>query len=173
VVRTQADPAISSSFLRAEIAGLDPELPVTIQKMDERVAELAARPRFTAWLLIAFAGVALILACTGLSGVATYLVTQRTRDIGVRMALGATPANVSSAVLREAARWVGAGALMGILLSWTTSKLLASFLHGVTPSDPMTWGIVMLLLSATLGLAVLRPALRAARIDPMNALRCD
>jgi ABC-type antimicrobial peptide transport system permease subunit len=62
---------------------------------------------------------------------------------------------------------------MGILLSWTTSKLLASFLHGVTPSDPTTWGIVMFLLSATLGIAVLRPALRAARIDPMNALRCD
>jgi predicted permease len=173
VVRTQADPTISSAFLRAGVAELDPELPVSIQTMDERVAELAARPRLTAWLLASFAGLALFLACTGLSGVAMYLVSQRTRDIGVRMALGATPAKVSRAVLWEAARWVAAGALIGILLSWTTARVVSSFLHGVTPWDPVTWVGVLLLLAATLGAAVLRPALRAARIDPMNALRCD
>jgi hypothetical protein len=173
VVRTQADPTIASAFLRAAIAELDPELPVNVQTMDERVADLAARPRFTAWLLTAFAGLALFLACTGLSGVATYLVTQRTRDIGVRMAIGATPAKVGKAVLWEAATWVAAGALVGVLVSWMAASVVASFLYGVTPWDPAIWVAVFSLLSLTLGASVLLPALRAARIDPMTALRTD
>ena len=173
IVRTHAAPAAATALLRAEIADLDPELPVTIQTMTERVGELAARPRFTAWLLISFAGLALALACTGLAGLATFLVAQRTRDFGVRMALGATPGRIRGAVLREAGAWVAAGTLLGLALSWVCARFLASFLHGVSAWDPLTWTVSLLVLSGTLAASVLRPAARAARIDPMTALRTE
>jgi predicted permease len=172
IVRTQAAPS-AAAMLRAEIADLDPELPVTIQTMGARVGELAARPRFTAWLLISFAGLALVLACTGLAGIATFLVAQRTRDFGVRMALGATPDRIRGAVLREAGAWVAVGTLLGLAFSWVCMRFLGSFLYGVTAWDPLTWTVSLLVLSGTLAGSVLRPAARAARIDPMMALRTD
>jgi predicted permease len=173
VARTRAAPQVAARWLRAGIAELDPELPVTIQMMEERVQELSARPRFTAWLLTSFAGLALVLACTGLAGVAAYLVAQRIRDIGVRIALGATPAKIQGVVLREAGAWIGAGAVLGLGLAWGSAQFLRSFLHGVTPWDPWTWAVTFVVLAVTLGASVLRPALRAARIDPMTALRAE
>jgi predicted permease len=173
IVRTQAAPTAVTALLRAEIADLDSQLPVTIQTMSERVGEMAARPRFTAWLLIAFAGLALVLASTGLAGIATFLVAQRTRDFGVRIALGATPDRIRSAVLREAGAWVAAGTILGLALSWAFVRFLGSFLHGVTAWDPLTWTVSLLVLSGTLVVSVLPPAGRAARIDPMIALRSE
>jgi predicted permease len=173
IVRTPIDPAAATAVLRAEIAALDPELPVSIQTMAERVGELAARPRFTAWLLISFSALALVLACTGLAGIATFLVAQRTRDFGVRMALGATPERIRRTVLREAGLWVAAGTLFGLGLSWVCVRFLSAFLHGVTAWDPVTWALSLLVLSGTLVGSVLRPAARAARIDPMTALRTE
>ena len=150
---------------------LDPELPVTIQTMEERASELAARPRFTAWLFVSFAGLALILACTGLAGVAAYMVTQRTRDIGVRMALGATPDRIRRAVLTRPGVWVAAGAVLGFGLAWSSARFLATFLHGVTPWDPLTWGVSLLLLAAALGAWTGKAS--ASRLDPMTALRAE
>ena len=173
IVRTQAAPAAATALLRTEIAALDPELPVTVQTMAERAGELATRPRFTTWLLLSFAGIALVLACTGLAGISSFLVTQRTPDIGVRMALGATPAKIRGLLLREAGAWVAAGAIVGLVLSWGCARLLGSFLHGVTAWDPLTWAISLLVLSGTLAGSVLGPAVRAARIDPVRALRTE
>jgi putative ABC transport system permease protein len=173
LVRTASASPVVSDLLRRAIAEIDPGLPVTVERMDRRVSELAARPRFTALLLLSFGALALALAAAGVGGVAGYLVTQRTRDIGVRMALGATPAAVRRDVLGEAARWVLGGALGGTLAAVATSRVAGSMMYGVAPYDPWAWAGAIAILTVTLFAAVLRPALRAARIDPVSALRAE
>ncbi len=162
VLRTSADLGVTSDFLRQAIAGVDPLLPVEIETMEQRMAGLAQRPRFVAWLLASFAAVALLLAASGLYGVASYLVTQRTRDIGVRIALGATPGQIARHTIREAMIWVAGGMLFGQAVSYAGVSLLESQLFGADQADPLSWGASLLLLSAAVLLSVLRPALRAA-----------
>jgi len=146
---------------------------VTIEPLNDQVDRLTERPRFLAWLLSAFAGLALLLAAAGLYGVASYLVTQRTRDIGVRIALGAAPTDISRQVLREAGRWIAAGAVLGCALAWAVTRTIEAQLFGVGSRDPLSWLVSLGVLCAALLLAVLRPAARAARVDPMEALRAD
>jgi predicted permease len=172
-IRTQASTADAAAFLRQAVADLDPALPVTIEPADDQVARLTERPRFLAWLLSAFAGLALLLAAAGLYGVASYLVTQRTRDIGVRIALGAAPADISRQVVGEAGRWIAAGAVLGCVLAWVAIRAIESQLYGVGSRDPLSWIVALGVLGIALLLAVLRPAARAARVDPMEALRAD
>ena len=172
-IRTQASAADAAAFLKQAVADLDPRTPVTIEPLEDRVARLTERPRFLAWLLSTFAGLALLLAATGLYGVASYLVTQRTRDIGVRMALGAAPGDISRQVLGEAGRWIVAGAVLGCALAWAGTRALEAQLYGVSSRDPLSWVTALGVLSAALLLAVLRPATRAAHVDPMEALRAD
>lgn len=173
-IRTQASLTDVAAFLRQAVADLDPALPpVTIESLDQEVARLTERPRFLAWLLSAFAGFALLLAAAGLYGVASYLVTQRTRDIGVRMALGAAPGNIARQVVGEAGGWIAAGAAFGCALAWAGTRALEAQLYGVGRGDPLSWIAALGLLSAALLLAVLRPAARAAHVDPMAALRED
>jgi ABC-type antimicrobial peptide transport system permease subunit len=172
-VRTSASVANAAAFLKQAVADLDPQLPVTIKALNEEVARLTERPRFIAWLLSAFAGLALLLAAAGLYGVASYLVTQRTRDIGVRMALGAAPGDISRQVVGEAGRWIVAGAVLGCALAWIGTRALKAQLFGVGSGDPLSWVAALGVLCAALLLAVLRPANRAARVDPMEALRAD
>jgi putative ABC transport system permease protein len=172
-IRTQAGTADAVAFLKQAVADLDPQLPVTIQPLKEEVARLTERPRFLAWLLSAFAGLALLLAAAGLYGVASYLVTQRTRDIGVRIALGAAPADISRQVVAEAGRWIVSGAVLGCALAWAGTKALEAQLFGVGSRDPLSWIAALGVLCAALFFAVLRPATRAARVDPMEALRAD
>jgi putative ABC transport system permease protein len=148
-------------------------LPVTIEPLDQEVARLTARPRFLAWLLSAFAGLALLLAAAGLYGVASYLVTERTRDIGVRMALGAAPRDISKQVVGEAVRWIAVGAAGGSMLAWAGTRVIRSQLFEVSTTDPVSWAAVFAVLGVALLFAVLRPAVRATRIDPMEALRGD
>jgi putative ABC transport system permease protein len=173
IVRTQAAPRLAAAVLREAVASIDRELPVSVDTMQQRVSELSARPRFTAFLLVAFGVLAILLAATGLAGVAGYLVTERTRDIGIRIALGATPAVVRREVLIEAARWVAGGAALGLLLAMAFSRIVGTLLYGVTPNDPWAWSAALLILSAVSFAAALRPALRASRIDPMSALRTE
>jgi hypothetical protein len=135
VLRTMASPADAALFLRQIVADLDPLLPVTIQTGGEQIARLTQRPRFIAWLLTAFATLALLLAATGLYSVASYLVTRRRRDIGVRMALGATPRNVASHVVGEAGHWIAGGALLGCALGWIATRALQSQLYEVRVLD--------------------------------------
>ena len=118
-------------------------------------------------------GSPLLLAAAGLYGVASYLVTQRTRDIGVKMALGATPSDISKQVVGEAGRWIVAGAILGCALAWAGTRAIEAQLYGVDSRDPLSWIVALGVLSAALLLAVLLPAARAARVDPMEALRAD
>jgi predicted permease len=172
-IRTKASTADATAFLKRVAADLDPQLPVTIQPLEEEVARLTERPRFVAWLLSAFAGLALLLAAAGLYGVASYLVTQRTRDIGVRMALGASPADISRQVLGEAGRWIMAGAVLGCALAWAGTRAIETQLYGIGSHDPLSWIAALAVLFAALLLAVLRPAARAARVDPIEAVRAE
>jgi putative ABC transport system permease protein len=172
-IRTQANTADAVSFLKTAVADLDSQIPVIIEALDVQVARLTERPRFLALLLSAFAGLALLLAATGVYGVASYLVTQRTRDIGVRIALGAAPADISRQVVSEAGRWIAAGASLGCALAWAATRAIQAQLYGVSSRDPLSWVAALAVLGAVLLLAVLRPASRAARVDPMEALRAD
>jgi predicted permease len=174
-IRTQASTADEAAFLKQAVTDLDPKLPmtaVTIEPLDDQVARFTERP-FLAWLLSVFAGLALLLAAAGLYGVASYLVTQRTRDIGVRIALGAAPADISRQVVYEAGRWIVVGTVLGCALAWAGTRALETQLYGVGSRDPLSWIVALAVLCAALLLAVLRPASRAARVDPMEALRVE
>jgi putative ABC transport system permease protein len=172
-IRTTAGFKDAAAFLERAVASLDPQLPVTIQPAEERVAVLTERPRFIAWLLAAFAGSALLLASAGLYGVASYLVTQRTRDIGVRMALGAAPRDIAGQLVGEAGKWIAAGAAAGVVLSWAGTRAVESQLYGIGAADPASWAASLALLGISLLAAVLRPAARASRVDPAAALRAE
>ena len=173
MIRTEASTPVAAAFLREAVGSIDPQLPVSIDTLEQRVSALSARPRFTAFLLVSFGLLAVLLAATGLAGVAGYLVTERTRDIGVRMAMGATPSMVRREVLAETARWIFGGAVLGILLAISFSKAVGAFLYGVTAHDPWAWTAAFVTLSLVLLAAALRPAARASRIDPMSALRTE
>jgi ABC-type antimicrobial peptide transport system permease subunit len=172
-IRTGARAADAIAFLKQAAADLDPRIPVTTEPLHDQVAQMTERPRFVAWLLSAFAGLSLLLAATGLNGVASWLVTQRTREIGVRLALGAASADISREVMGEAGRWITAGTALGGAIAWAGTRAIEAQLYGVTARDPVSWIVVLGLLFAALLLAVLRPALRAAHVDPMEALRAD
>ena len=171
ILRGAMDPAAMARWVRTTVAALDPVLPVKIETMDERVGKLAERPRFNAWLLGLFAAMGLLLAAIGLYGVISFLVAQRTQEIGVRMALGATPAAVARLVLGHAARWTAAGATLGIAGSLLAARLLGSMLFHVSARDPWILAAAVAALWTVAMLAAWIPARRAARVDPMEALR--
>ena len=172
-LRTTARPADAAAFLRQIAADLDPKQLVTIGTGDEQFALLTAQPRFIAWLLTAFAALALLLAAAGLYSVASYLVLQRRRDIGIRMAIGATPRDVARQVVGEAARWIVGGALVGSALGWMGTRALQSQLYHVKALDPWSWTGALLVLAVVLVMAVFGPAYRAAHVDPVTALRSE
>jgi predicted lysophospholipase L1 biosynthesis ABC-type transport system permease subunit len=172
-LRTSARPLEAAAYLRQIAADLDPQQLVTIQTGDELLTLLTARPRFLAWLLTAFAGLALLLAASGLYSVASYLVTQRRRDIGVRIAIGASPRVVARQFVGEAGRWIIAGAIAGSALGWMGTRALQSQLYQVEALDPWSWTSALIALAVVLVLAVFRPAYRAAHVDPVAALRAD
>ena len=164
---------MASSYLRDAVASLDRELPVEITSMTTRVSQLAARPRFLAFLLTAFGVLAVVIAGTGLAGVTGYLVAERTREIGVRLAIGATPSRIAREVLRETAIWCLGGLALGIGLVAAFQRVLASALYSVAASDTTAWAAAICVLVMVSLLAALRPAMRAARTDPMSALRTE
>jgi predicted permease len=165
------DPAALARWVRAEVAALDPTLPVNIETLGQRMGKLAQRPRFNAWLLGLFAGMGLLLSAIGLYGVVSFLVAQRTQEIGVRMALGATPGAVARLVLGHAARWTVAGAALGVVASLFAARWLEAMLFHVSAHDPWILAAAVAALCATAMLAAWVPSRRAARVDPMQALR--
>jgi putative ABC transport system permease protein len=171
IVRTPLSPDAIAKWLRSEVTSLDPTQPVTIELLAQRVSKLADRPRFNAVLLTLFAVTGVCLAAVGLFGVVGYLVAQRTREIGVRMALGATPRNILRLVLGSVARWTVAGALAGFAGSWFAARLLRALLFQVSLHDPWLFCASIVLLVAVALLAGFIPARRAMRVDPMVALR--
>ena len=173
ILRSPMDPEGISKWIRSEVAALDSTLPVTLETMPQRVSQLAARHRFNAWLLSLFSVFALCLSAFGLYGVMAFLVAQRTPEIGVRMALGATPGIIAKLVLFEAARWTLAGVAFGLLGSWFASRWLTSLLFQVSARDPVNAGATLVVLLAVTLAASWIPSRRAARVDPMVALRCE
>jgi ABC-type antimicrobial peptide transport system permease subunit len=172
-LRTTARPADAGAFLKQIAADLDPRQLVTIHTGEELFTTVTARPRFIASLLTTFAVLALLLAAAGLYSVASYLVMQRRRDIGVRIAIGAAPRDVAGHVVGEAGRWIIGGALLGCALGWMGTRALQSQLYQVEALDPWSWTGALLALTVVLMIAVFRPAYRAAHVDPVAVLRAD
>jgi predicted permease len=173
VART-ATPASVAEGIRADIRRAAPDLPIeSTVTMDEAVAASVAQPRFRTVLLGLFATTATLIATCGLYGLMAYAVTQRRREIGVRMALGADRRDVLRLVLTRALRIVAAGLIVGLAGAAGVTRVLQTFLYGVTPTDPVAFTIVTLLLMAVGLLAAWLPARRATRIDPCAALRAD
>jgi len=158
--------------VREAIRSIDPDLPLAnVATLITLTDDSMSQPRFSMLLLGSFGLLALLLASIGMYGVISYSVTQRTQEIGIRMALGAEGRNVFGMVMGQGARLVGLGIALGLVAALGVTHLLASFLYGVQATDPFTFAVVSLLLVGTALLACYVPARRATRVDPMVALR--
>lgn len=174
LVRGTAGASSVAASVRAAVRELDAELPFfQVRSMDDIVTASMATPRSLAWLLSGFALSALLLAAIGVFGVLSHAVSQRTEEIGVRMAVGATPGAVLAMIVREGLVQVGLGLLVGLALTWATSQLLSGLLFGVTAASPVPYLVVASVLVVVALAAALVPARRAMRIDPAVALRGD
>jgi predicted permease len=171
IIRSEADPAGLASLVRSGIAELDPTLPLTITTMRQNLGQQIQRPRFESFLLSLFAGIGVLLAAIGQFGVISYLVTQRSAELGVRMALGARSRHVVGLVMRHTMEWTLAGAALGMAAAWAGSRYLESMLFGVQARDLTNFAAVFGLLIAVSIAAAWQPARRAARVDPAQALR--
>jgi predicted permease len=172
VVRTEGDPGVALGGVRAALRSLDPRIPLAdVRPMDDVVASATARPRFAAFLLTAFAVVGTLIAAAGVYGVLSYTVSQRKREVGIRIALGAAPERVLWTVLTEASILAITGAAGGALLFAASASLLRQLLFEVAPSDPLALaGALGLLFAVAIG-ASWAPASRAARVEPASCLR--
>jgi predicted permease len=173
-VRTTADPLASVTAVKEQVAALDRDLPISaIQTMEQIVYGSVTQQRFNLTLLGTFAALALLLAAVGIYGVISYSVTQRTREIGVRMALGARARDVSRLVMRQGIKLALLGVALGLGGALALTRWMESLLFGVSPTDPLTFSAIALLLTAVALLACWLPARRATRVDPLVALRHD
>jgi predicted permease len=174
VLRTGSDPLSLVGAARRAVQSVDPDLPVfDIATMEQLVYRSASGPRFNTALLSIFAALALILATVGIYGVLSYMVLQRTHEIGVRMALGAQTGDVLRQVVRQGMLLAAAGIAIGIVGAWVVTRLLSSLLFGVRPTDPVTFALVPLALAAVALVACFLPARRATKVDPVVALRYE
>jgi putative ABC transport system permease protein len=174
VARTTGDPAGLSATLRQAIASVDPDLAAgDVRTIDDYLAQSVATPRFNATLIAGFAVLALFLAGCGLYGVMSYAVVQRSREIGIRMALGAQPGDVRGMVVSQAMKMGLAGLIVGLAGAFATARLLGNLLFGIGPADPATFATVCGLLLGVVLVAAYVPARRATHVDPMVALRAE
>jgi putative ABC transport system permease protein len=174
VARTLGDPVAMARLIAAQVMMIDADQPVgEIRPLRDFVADDLAQPRFTMLLLASFATAALLLAAIGLYGVITFGVTQRTREIGIRVALGAQRSDVLRLVMRRGMRLTGTGLLIGLVAALALGRVVAGLLYGITPADPATLLAVALFMAAVAMLATYLPARRATRVDPMAALRTE
>lgn len=173
-VRTSGSPLAVAGSIRQVVRDLDPHVEVTgVHTADDMVNDQLRRERMVSQLAAFFSLSALALACLGLYGILSYAVARRTREIGVRMALGAQREDVLSAVVRQGMTLTLAGCVLGVILAVALTRIVSSLLYGVTPTDPLTFLLTVLLLGAVAFVSCWLPARRAARIDPMAALRYE
>jgi len=174
VVRTSGRPLALAAAARREIVGVDRDVaPTSTRSLEDLLADSLAPRRFNLHLIALFGIVALLLAVAGLYGVMAYAVTQRTREIGIRMALGASRRDVVALFVGNGMRLAAGGVLAGVALSLLSTRLLASLLFEIAPTDPVTFAGVAVVLAAAATAAAWVPARRASRIDPMTALRYE
>jgi putative ABC transport system permease protein len=174
LVKTMSDPMSISKLMRDTVHQADPDTAIDDVKTLQQVREdSVASPRLTAWLLGLFAALALAITAAGITGVMALSVTQRTREIGIRMALGATRARILTMVMRQGMTLVIIGLIVGVIGALTINRLMAALLFAIPAADPLTFAAVSFLLIAVAGAACFVPALRATGIDPMLALRSE
>jgi putative ABC transport system permease protein len=173
ILRSPLNPTSLVPWVRSQIAQVDPVIPVEFATMSARVGQLKQRLRFDAVLLSLFALFALLLAALGIYGVVSFFVLQRTQEIGVRMALGATPRSISRMVLLSLARWTASGSALGLLGSWLGARFLQSLLFEVRAHDPVPIASALVILLCVAFMAAWIPARRAGRVDPLVALRYE
>ena len=172
IVRAAVDPERLLPFLQRAVASVDKDQPlVSVTFMDRNLSDFIAPQRFDTTLMAIFAAIGLMLSAIGIFGVMSYRVARRTQEIGVRMALGAEGKDVLRMVLAEALRTAALGLALGWMGAWTLTRYVASLLYGVKPHDPLTLGLVSLLMLGTAAVASYLPAHRASQMDPMAALR--
>jgi putative ABC transport system permease protein len=173
-VRSAADPTALTANIKQQIWTLDKDLPVfDVLTMQDVLDDNLGQRRFDSFLMSIFGGLAVVLACVGIYGVLATTVVQQTRDIGVRMALGARRVDVLKMIMGEGLRWVAIGLGIGLLFGFLLTRMLASLLFGVGPTNPLTYIAVSAVMFAVAALACYLPAVRATRIDPMRALRYE
>ena len=174
VIQTSVEPASVAPAVRRVVGELDKDLPVArLVPMSRYVADGMAQSRFSMILMTAFGGIALSLAAIGIFGVISYSVAQRTREFGIRMALGETPNRTRWSVILRGMRLVGLSLGLGLLAALAASRVLAGFLYGVDAGDPLTFAAITAMLSVVALIACYLPARRATSVDPMVALRAE
>jgi putative ABC transport system permease protein len=174
VVRTSGDPGPMLRTVQQEIRAVDPLQPAYgLVTMDDLVRRSVSADRFTMLVLALLASLALVLAATGIYGVLSFLVAQRTSEIGLRLALGASPRQVVRLVMGEMLRLTLAGSAAGLLVSLALVRTASRLLYGVGPTDPVAFGLALLFMGAVAAAASLPPARRASRLDPVIALRAE
>ncbi len=174
VLRTPGDPLDLNGEVRNLIHGLDAGMPIAnVRSMDQVIEAAESQPRFLTLLLGLFSALALILAVIGIYGVMSYAVTQRTNEIGIRMALGAQPSSVLGLVLGQGMRLALAGMAVGVALAFALTRLMSSLLFGIAPTDPITFVAVVIVLAVAAAAACYIPARRAMKVDPIVALRYE
>lgn len=171
VMRTSAEPGALSDVLRKMVRQRSPDVPVKFSTMEAKLAENVAAPRFRTLLFAVFAALAVCLAMAGVYGVMAYVVGQRSNEIGLRMALGASAADVLGLVMKQGLALAAMGLAIGLAGAWAAMKLLTSFLFEVKAGDPLTYLVVAALLAVVAAAASYLPARRAAKVDPLEALR--
>jgi putative ABC transport system permease protein len=172
VLRTSGNPESLTAAVRKVVASIDPDLPVTrIEPLTEVIDRIYAPERIDTYVVCLFSGAALFLSAVGLYGVLAYAVSQRTREIGIRIAVGARSASILELVIRQGLTLAGIGLVIGVVAALALSRVMTSLLYGVSPTDPFSLLIAIVVLSVTALLACLLPALRATRVNPITALR--
>jgi putative ABC transport system permease protein len=173
-IRTAGDPALLISSIRDILGQIDKNVPMArVMTMDEIMSSSVAQPRLETILLGFFGSLALLLAGIGIYGVIAYSVSQRTSEIGIRMALGASRTSVLRMVLKQGIRLTGIGLAIGLVLAFALTRLMSKMLYGVSATDPATFAVVLFLLAVIAMLACYLPARRATKVDPMIALRYE
>jgi putative ABC transport system permease protein len=173
-MRTVNDPSQAASAMRSEVAAIDPDQPIaSLITMDQRISESIAPRRFNMFIMGLFAALALVLAAIGIYGIMAFTVIQRTHEIGVRMALGATAGDVLKLILRSGFKLALIGIALGLLAAFAATRVLSSLLFEVSATDPAIFVIDAVLLAVAALLASYIPARRAMKVDPLVALRYE